>query len=122
MVAVAGFAAACIINGASKNSIFCATPFSTIVKSSGFRSEMYLPFLSFTITSMLTRLDLTLTTSSSWPAATNEHDRTIRRRAKYFMLLTPANSKRVSHAVDVIEPRRDQRNLQDALIVETNRA
>ena len=37
-------------SGASKNSIFCARPFSEIVKSSALRSDTYLPFLSLTMT------------------------------------------------------------------------
>ena len=53
------------IRVASKNSMFCLTPFSVMVKSSAFKSLTTLPFLSLTVTSTFTRFELTLTMSSS---------------------------------------------------------
>src|ERR1043165_1939013 len=98
-----------------------------MTKSSAFRSEMYLPFLSLTMTSMLTRLDLTLTTSSSCAHAnvgTSSTKKTIRVNGfkKSAFILVPSYTQRVGDPVDVIKPRSDECDLQNPLIIKTGRA
>src|SRR6266478_5814964 len=68
----------------SKNARFCLTPFSETTKSSAFKSVMGFPRLSLTITSRLTRFEVTLRTESSsapfWVSLFCE--KTVRQREK----------------------------------------
>src|ERR1041384_3747559 len=98
-----------------------------MTKSSAFRSEMYLPFLSLTMTSMVARLDLTLPNSSSCAranAGTNSTKKTIgvNRFNKSAFILVPPYTQRIGDSIVVVEPRGDECDLQNALIIKTGRA
>src|SRR5689334_22520209 len=97
-----------------------------MTKSSAFKSEMYLPFLSLTMTSILTRLDLTFTTSSSCACAMNGSARmtkTIRvKLRKSAAILTSSYTQRIGYPIDVVKPRGDECDLQNPLIIKTGGA
>src|SRR5678815_1617573 len=77
------------------------------------------------MTSMLTRLDLVLTTSSC--ACTSNANSRSKNQPQICadlrsFISTSSHAQRIRHAIDVVEPRRDERNLQNSLVIKTHRA